>query len=338
MPSDASCPSISGTPPSPTEEARAAAIGRVRLGHDLAHPFRGHPHRERPRRTDLTAACESLLSALGSAPVVQSPHRRAIVVHAHAVRLVSPLSGCTCWHSATLRRCAATVSSAGRPTFAVGPARMSAAAPGHRSGGRLVRSFRCPEPSVSRRAIDPGVARGHRRLPAQRSPTVSRRPPAVHSRRSSWRPAVPAPRQARNKALSWALERVRPGVDLAEGDQLRGRLSSRAGPAGAGDPGAGDDGRGASGTRSRLPRARLLLEYQGDEHRVSRQRWLEDLTRVQLFEDAGYRVIAVGARRPRAGLPRSGAPHPPRLSPAEHSMHCAKLQLRTFPGAWKVRN
>jgi very-short-patch-repair endonuclease len=43
------------------------------------------------------------------------------------------------------------------------------------------------------------------------------------------------------------------------------------------------------------PEHRLLLEYQGDEHRASRRRWLDDLTRVQLLEDAGYRVILVGA-------------------------------------------
>lgn len=41
--------------------------------------------------------------------------------------------------------------------------------------------------------------------------------------------------------------------------------------------------------------ARLLIEYQGDEHRTSRKRWLADLTRVQLLEDAGYRVLLVGA-------------------------------------------
>ena len=43
------------------------------------------------------------------------------------------------------------------------------------------------------------------------------------------------------------------------------------------------------------PQARLLIEYQGDEHRLSRRRWLRDLTRVQLFEDAGFRTILVGA-------------------------------------------
>ncbi|WP_194408782.1 hypothetical protein [Microbacterium cremeum] len=43
------------------------------------------------------------------------------------------------------------------------------------------------------------------------------------------------------------------------------------------------------------PAARVLIEYQGDEHRASRERWLRDLTRVQLFQDAGYHVILVGA-------------------------------------------
>ncbi|WEG10148.1 hypothetical protein PU630_06235 [Microbacterium horticulturae] len=43
------------------------------------------------------------------------------------------------------------------------------------------------------------------------------------------------------------------------------------------------------------PAARLLIEYQGDEHRISRERWLRDLTRAQLFEDAGFRTMFVGA-------------------------------------------
>jgi hypothetical protein len=42
------------------------------------------------------------------------------------------------------------------------------------------------------------------------------------------------------------------------------------------------------------PEERVLLEFQGDGHRTSRARWLDDLRRVQLFEDVGYRVIAVG--------------------------------------------
>lgn len=49
----------------------------------------------------------------------------------------------------------------------------------------------------------------------------------------------------------------------------------------------------------------LLFEYQGDHHRTDRAQWLEDLTRVQLFEDAGKRVMLIGADdvRPR-NLPR----------------------------------
>lgn len=43
------------------------------------------------------------------------------------------------------------------------------------------------------------------------------------------------------------------------------------------------------------PAAKLLFEYQGDYHRTDRKQWLEDLTRTQLFEDAGYRVMLVGA-------------------------------------------
>ena len=40
---------------------------------------------------------------------------------------------------------------------------------------------------------------------------------------------------------------------------------------------------------------KLLIEYQGDEHRSSRKRWLSDLARVQLFQDAGYEVLLIGA-------------------------------------------
>lgn len=49
--------------------------------------------------------------------------------------------------------------------------------------------------------------------------------------------------------------------------------------------------------------ARLLLEYQGDHHRLDRKQWLEDLRRVQLFQDAGYRPILVGAQDLGDGLP-----------------------------------
>jgi hypothetical protein len=43
------------------------------------------------------------------------------------------------------------------------------------------------------------------------------------------------------------------------------------------------------------PEAKVLIEFQGDEHRVSRRRWLSDLTRIQLFQDAGWLAFLVGA-------------------------------------------
>jgi len=93
--------------------------------------------------------------------------------------------------------------------------------------------------------------------------------------------------------LAWALTRVRSPVDSPPETFLRLGL-----------------------VRSRLPEAevqpeimtragvrhpdlgyleeRVLLEYLGDVHRTDRETWLKDLERIQLFEDAGYRVIMVG--------------------------------------------
>lgn len=53
---------------------------------------------------------------------------------------------------------------------------------------------------------------------------------------------------------------------------------------------------------------RVLLEYLGDVHRTDRGTWRKDLTRIQLFEDAGYRTILVGADDiTRDGMPRLAA-------------------------------
>ncbi len=43
------------------------------------------------------------------------------------------------------------------------------------------------------------------------------------------------------------------------------------------------------------PRARLLLEYEGDVHRVDREVWLNDIGRRERLEDAGWRVLRVTA-------------------------------------------
>jgi very-short-patch-repair endonuclease len=45
-----------------------------------------------------------------------------------------------------------------------------------------------------------------------------------------------------------------------------------------------------------LVAAKVILEYEGDVHRVDRATWLDDLERRELFEDAGWRVVRVTAR------------------------------------------
>ena len=94
--------------------------------------------------------------------------------------------------------------------------------------------------------------------------------------------------------LRWALERVRAPVDSPPETFLRLGLVEAGLPepvvqpsvptrAGVRHPDVGYLGE------------RVLLEYLGDVHRVDARTWRGDLTRVQLFEDAGYRTILVGA-------------------------------------------
>jgi hypothetical protein len=55
------------------------------------------------------------------------------------------------------------------------------------------------------------------------------------------------------------------------------------------------------------PAARVVLEYEGDVHRVDRTTWMRDLRRRELMEDAGWRVIRITAddlRDPRALITR----------------------------------
>ncbi|OAZ38946.1 hypothetical protein CBF90_08690 [Microbacterium sp. AISO3] len=96
------------------------------------------------------------------------------------------------------------------------------------------------------------------------------------------------------RSLRSALDRARSPVDSPQETLLRVALVD----AGIPEPQVQVAVRTAAGVRHAdlgWPEQRVLLEYQGDEHRSSRRRWLEDLTRVQLLEDAGYRVILVGS-------------------------------------------
>lgn len=95
-------------------------------------------------------------------------------------------------------------------------------------------------------------------------------------------------------ALRWALARVRMPVDSVRETFLRLALVGARLP----EPVVQLEVATRAGDRHAdlgYPNVRLLLEYLGDAHRTSRRRWLDDLTRVQLFQDAGWRVMLIGA-------------------------------------------
>lgn len=95
-------------------------------------------------------------------------------------------------------------------------------------------------------------------------------------------------------ALQWAWERVRAPVDSPPETFVRLGLVRE----GLAEPLVQPPIRTAVGIRHPdlgYLEERVLLEYLGDVHRTDRATWLKDLERVQLFEDAGYRVILLGA-------------------------------------------
>ncbi|QIG38925.1 hypothetical protein G5T42_05020 [Microbacterium sp. 4R-513] len=108
-------------------------------------------------------------------------------------------------------------------------------------------------------------------------------------------------------SLAWALGRVRRPVDSPPETFLRLGLVAARVPEPIPQPTI------ATSEGDRHPdlgylAERVLLEYLGDVHRTDAATWRKDLTRVQLFQDAGYRVILVGADDvSRDGLPRLAA-------------------------------
>jgi very-short-patch-repair endonuclease len=104
------------------------------------------------------------------------------------------------------------------------------------------------------------------------------------------------------KSLAWALDRVRSPVHSPQETRLRLGLVDQGLP----EPEVQFEVQTAAGIRHAdlgYREARVLLEYQGDHHRTDAKQWRTDLTRVQLFEDAGYRTILVGADDLGDGLP-----------------------------------
>lgn len=109
------------------------------------------------------------------------------------------------------------------------------------------------------------------------------------------------------RPLSWAVERARTPVDSPRESLLRLGLAREGLP----EPEVQPAVMTAAGWRhpdlAYLDQL-TLIEYLGDVHRTDRSTWLGDLERVQLFEDAGYRVIlAAGDDATDAGLPAFAA-------------------------------
>jgi hypothetical protein len=42
--------------------------------------------------------------------------------------------------------------------------------------------------------------------------------------------------------------------------------------------------------------ARVIVEYEGDQHRTDRRQWQHDITRVRDLEDDGWRVVRITSR------------------------------------------
>jgi hypothetical protein len=95
-------------------------------------------------------------------------------------------------------------------------------------------------------------------------------------------------------SLGWALPRVRRPVDSPRETLLRLGLVAARLP----EPVVQPPIHTAVGVRHPdlgYLAERVLLEYLGDVHRTDPHTWRKDLTRIQLFEDAGFRTILVGA-------------------------------------------
>lgn len=97
------------------------------------------------------------------------------------------------------------------------------------------------------------------------------------------------------RSVRWALERVRVGPLSRPESLLRLALTA----AGLPEPLVAHPVPVAGGLVLHpdlvYPQWRLVIEYEGDHHRADRRQWRDDLTRYELLQDAGWRVIRVHA-------------------------------------------
>ncbi len=91
----------------------------------------------------------------------------------------------------------------------------------------------------------------------------------------------------------WALERIRTGVDSFAETQLRLLLARYRLPEPTTDCPIEVAGGLILHSDLGYPGAGIAIEYEGDEHRTDRRRWMRDIRRRELMEDAGWRVIRV---------------------------------------------
>lgn len=95
-------------------------------------------------------------------------------------------------------------------------------------------------------------------------------------------------------ALRWALTQVRVGPRSRPESLLRLLLVAHGLPEPVVAPEVVLDGLIVHPDLA-YPRWRIAIEYEGDGHRTSEKQWRRDLTRYELLQDAGWRVIRVHA-------------------------------------------
>ncbi len=91
----------------------------------------------------------------------------------------------------------------------------------------------------------------------------------------------------------WALDRIRSGVDSFAESQLRLILTRFRLLEPLTDCPVEVAGGFVLHADLGYPDARIAIEYEGDAHRTDRKRWMRDIRRRELMEDAGWRVIRV---------------------------------------------
>ena len=103
------------------------------------------------------------------------------------------------------------------------------------------------------------------------------------------------PRSPGVRKLRWALAQARVGVDSVQETRTRLVLVSRGLPEPAVDVAVDVGDELTFHSDMGYPEARIAIEYEGDEHRRSRSRWLSDVDRHERMREAGWAVVRVTA-------------------------------------------